>query len=134
MHPPTFSLAGAPAMIVSGLLQGHGASSLPGLEKKALDQGPGHPTQDECPAKPPASRKRKGRVAEPTLAELGDPYAMPADDEGSKDGKSYRSAGGGARRSAALRVGRVSAEGALHCVWGGSVLRERRTVCGEGQC
>ncbi|XP_078065049.1 zinc finger protein 384-like, partial [Mustelus asterias] len=94
-HPPTFSLAGAPAMIVSGLLPGQGPPLLAGLEKKAPEQGQGpghqpHQAQDEGPPKAPATRKRKGRPSEPTLAELADPYAMPADDDGGKDGKSYR--------------------------------------------
>ncbi|XP_072334788.1 uncharacterized protein [Scyliorhinus torazame] len=98
IHPPTFSLAGTPTMIVSGLppgLSGQTVPSLSGLEKKVPEeaQGPGHPphpAQDEGPNKPPGTRKRKVRPSEPTLAELADPYAVPNDDDGGKDGKSYR--------------------------------------------
>ncbi|XP_078393437.1 zinc finger protein 384-like, partial [Cetorhinus maximus] len=71
-HPPAFSLAGAPAMIVSGLCP------------------PPPPAQDEGTVKTPSARKRKGRPSEPSLAELGDPYAVPNDDEGGRDSKSYR--------------------------------------------
>ncbi|XP_072334789.1 uncharacterized protein [Scyliorhinus torazame] len=90
IHPPTFSLAGTPTMIVSGLppgLSGQTVPSLSGLEKKVPEeaQGPGHPphpAQDEGPNKPPGTRKRKVRPSEPTLAELADPYAVPNDDDG----------------------------------------------------
>ncbi|XP_067884319.1 zinc finger protein 384-like isoform X2 [Heterodontus francisci] len=85
VHTPTFSLASAPAMIVSGLA----APLPPGLEKKAPDAAPA--PQDEGHPKTPGARKRKGRLgSEPTLAELADPYAVPNDDDGTKDGKSYR--------------------------------------------
>ncbi|XP_078394295.1 zinc finger protein 384-like, partial [Cetorhinus maximus] len=108
-HPPAFSLAGAPAMIVSGLSPaltagGQGVPSLAGLDKEAQEQAhpqaPGHhhnppppppppPAQDEGTVKTPSARKRKGRPSEPSLAELGDPYAVPNDDEGGRDSKSY---------------------------------------------
>ncbi|XP_062896332.1 zinc finger protein 384a [Mobula hypostoma] len=84
---PTLSLAAGPAMIVSGL------ASVSGLEPK-----PGPPPQTPAPeeeedgglAKAGGPRKRRGRLGEGVLGEARDPYAVPNDEEASKDGKSYR--------------------------------------------
>ncbi|XP_059500121.1 zinc finger protein 384-like, partial [Stegostoma tigrinum] len=80
--PPTFSLAGAPAMIVSGL-----APALSGADKK----GPAEEAQQaQAQAKAAGGKKRKGRPSEAALSDSEDPYAVPNDDEVGKDGKAYR--------------------------------------------
>ncbi|XP_043540196.1 synapsin-1-like, partial [Chiloscyllium plagiosum] len=84
---PTFSLAGGQTMIV--------AAGAPPPQAAGPDKKPGEEGRitaaTEAPAqgKAPGSRKRKARPSEASLSDLDDPYALPNDEEGGKDGKAY---------------------------------------------
>ncbi|XP_006006544.1 zinc finger protein 384 [Latimeria chalumnae] len=90
----TFPVSAPPAMIVSAVPGSQALQVVPEVGKKLSEEEQQHVTNvTVATMKPPGQRgRKKKRMVDPTLAELADPYELSTgdDDEGHKDGKSYR--------------------------------------------